>query len=84
MTLESLKALVEEASFLNIGDPCQDGCDWKMEGGRRCPKGFTEFCSQAVYRCRRCGQYDYGDDPKGPGYQDCENYCEYANGQIED
>ena len=33
---------------------------WAQEGGRACPNGSQDH-SQAVLRCSRCGEYDYGD-----------------------
>lgn len=33
-----------------------------------------ERCSQSVYRCRRCGKWDYGY-PGGPGDRDCRQFC---------
>jgi hypothetical protein len=29
---------------------------------------------QAVYRCARCGMWDFGE-PGGPGHADCVRYC---------
>jgi hypothetical protein len=55
------------------------GHDWVSEGGRSCPKGLSDDCSQAAYRCRRCGDYDYGDDG-GPGARDCEAHCREEQG----
>lgn len=48
--------------------------DWKFQGGRACPRGYLG-CSQAVYRCRRCGEWDYGE-LEGPGHDDCEETCQ--------
>ena len=31
-------------------------------------------CGQAVYRCSKCGIYDYGE-PGGPGFEQCQNNC---------
>lgn len=43
---------------------------WKPDGGRPCPKGCND-CTQTVFRCRRCGVYDYGDEG-GPAHDECE------------
>lgn len=32
------------------------------------------YCDQVVFRCAKCGEYDYGD-PGGLGYDQCQNYC---------
>jgi hypothetical protein len=64
---------------------CAEGRhDWHAEGGRPCPFVAQEVCpidlaicsrlgtpSQAVYRCRACGVYDYGTKLGGPGWVDC-------------
>lgn len=52
------------------GDKTVPVCVWEMDGGRPCPLGY-EDCSQPVYRCMRCGDYDYGE-PGGPAYEECE------------
>lgn len=44
------------------------GYKWDFVGGRPCPKG-GEKCSQSVYRCKRCGKWDYGY-PGGPEDRD--------------
>jgi len=50
------------------------GHKWVFTGGRPCPKGY-EDCLQPVYRCARCGEYDYGE-PGGPGWNEqCGRYC---------
>jgi len=53
------------------------GHDWILDGGRACPKSH-EGCSQTVYRCRRCGEYDYGYEG-GPAHKDCV-VCPWDNG----
>jgi hypothetical protein len=60
-----------------VDHPCSQGHDWQTDGGRACPHvGTDEDCgrSQAVYRCARCGEWDYGY-PGGPGHADCVTYC---------
>lgn len=48
------------------------GHKWVFDGGRPCPK--NQDCSQSVYRCARCGEYDYGY--KGdPSYIECFVEC---------
>ena len=71
--MDPLRFLIAEAAALGGGDLCASGHDWQSDGGRRCPRG-SEHASQAVYRCRRCGVYDYGE-PGGPGASDCEQPC---------
>ena len=54
---------------------CEDGDHyWHSEGGRCCPMG-AEGCSQAVYVCKICGAYDYGEGPDSPGKNDCQAAC---------
>lgn len=76
MSADDLLLLCREATQLltQITAPCNDGHDWESDGGRSCPTG-CEMCSQAVYRCRRCGVHDYGDDKDGPGMRDCKRIC---------
>ena len=68
-----LRFLIAQAVALAGGDTCAAGHDWESAGGRRCPHDAEE-CSQTVYRCARCGTYDYGD-PGGPGHEDCVDGC---------
>lgn len=76
MSADDLLALCREATQILTpkARPCDDGHDWESDGGRSCPTG-CEMCSQTVYRCRRCGVYDYGDDENGPGMLDCKSAC---------
>jgi len=67
-----LQHLIAEAVSLGGGNLCASGHDWKPEGGRPCQK--SDECSQTVYRCRRCGEYDYGY-AGGPAHADCQLYC---------
>lgn len=69
MIPKALQFAIAEAVNLAGGNLCVAGHDWETDGGRRCPHDADE-CSQAVYRCTRCGTYDYGD-PGGPGHDDC-------------
>ena len=69
MALTELRHLIAEAVALGGGNLCASGHKWQEEGGRECPNGEQD-CSQTVYRCARCGQYDYGE-PGGPGHADC-------------
>lgn len=64
----SLQHLIAKAAALGGGNLCAATHDWKPEGGRPCPRGGN--CSQTVYRCARCGEYDYGE-PCGPGHAEC-------------
>lgn len=74
MTFE-LQKLVKQAAMEVTRFGCDaHGHDWVAEGGRSCPMG-AEGCSQTVYVCRSCGQYDYGDGDGSPGKQDCQAVC---------
>lgn len=75
-----LAHLVAEAVALAGGNTCLGGHDWATDGGRRCPHG-SEECSQAVYVCRRCGDYDYGEKG-GPGWEDCRDGCSADAAEI--
>jgi len=72
-----LQRLIADAKDAAKGNPCEDGDhDWSTdgEGGRSCPTG-CEMCSQAVYRCRTCGTYDYGTGDDSPGLIECKSVC---------
>lgn len=69
-----LSQLIAEASALGGGNLCASGHDWESDGGRTCPKYESAGCSQTVYRCKRCGAYDYGDKG-GPAYRECFAEC---------
>lgn len=57
---------------------CEDGQHfWHSEGGRSCPMS-TEECSQAVYVCKICGVYDYGEGVDSPGQRYCQEVCREA------
>ena len=64
-----LRALIAEAALLGGDNLCAAGHAWESDGGRACALGDGN-CSQAVYRCTRCGEWDYGE-PGGPGAEDC-------------
>lgn len=73
----ALDSLIREASTELGSEACRSGRhDWASEGGRHCPHDLTDTCSQAVYRCRTCGDYDYGE-PGGPGATDCATLCRH-------
>ncbi len=75
--LLSLAELITEATMLaGYGHPCHAGHAWETAGGRSCPRG-GENSSQAVYRCVRCGEWDYGE-PGGPGHADCARPCHWT------
>jgi len=69
-----VKALIAEAAALGGGNLCAAEHDWVSEGGRTCPKYESAGCSQTVYRCARCGDYDYGDKG-GPAHHECFSEC---------
>ena len=69
-----LTQLIAEARSLANDHPCTaSGHAWEMDGGRSCPKELCG-CSQPVFRCERCGEYDYGDKG-GPGARFCATEC---------
>jgi len=44
---------------------------WKLEGGKQCPHEMKgDVCSMSVYRCERCGEYDYGYEG-GLAHEEC-------------
>ena len=49
------------------------GHDWQEMGGRACLAGATD-CSQTVYVCDRCEEWDYGNEG-GPAIAECRE-CE--------
>lgn len=53
--------------------------DWQVHGGRPCPRGDAT-CSQIVYRCARCGDWDYGE-VGGPTHAEC-GKCDKKEVQI--
>lgn len=67
--MSELRALIAEAAALGGTNLCAAGHEWRTDGGRACPHDCGD--SQPVYRCARCGEYDYGD-PGGPAYRECE------------
>lgn len=75
--LQSLQHLVAEAAALGGGHLCASGHDWHTEGGRSCPHD-EDCCGQSVYRCSRCGEYDYGDIG-GPAAHDCATTCQLGH-----
>lgn len=73
MTFE-LQRLIQQATQEVTRFGCDaDGHDWASEGGRCCPMG-ADGCSQTVYVCRSCGEYDYGNKG-GPAETDCKAAC---------
>jgi hypothetical protein len=79
--IPALTHLITQARSLANDDPCiTTGHVWETEGGRTCPKGWSyagdgECCSQTVYVCRACGEYDYGDRG-GLAYAECFEVCQ--------
>ena len=69
----NLDELIAEARGLANDHPCVREHLWGSVGGRSCPRGSKNY-SQTVYRCQRCGEYDYGYRG-GPGAADCEQPC---------
>lgn len=75
----ALEALIRGASTEIGSAACRQGKhQWASEGGRACPKDLTTECSQAVYQCATCGEWDYGA-AGGPGATDCANFCKHKD-----
>ena len=53
-----LTHLIAEAEILAGGAPCALGHTWVSTGGRMCSV-HGDGCSEAVFRCLRCGEWDY-------------------------
>ena len=70
----NLVALIKEATTFGSAACLAGSHQWTTEGGRGCPKSADEQCSQAVYKCSACGEYDYGDKG-GPAWRDCFVVC---------
>ena len=77
--MSELQHLIAEAVSLGGGNLCASGHDWESYGGRQCPRNQHASASQTVYRCRRCGDYDYGE-PGGIGHRECitEGPCDWS------
>jgi len=68
----NIEELAKEAERLtNPAWSCAEGHDWRVAGGRPCPRSMDVWCSQPAFECRRCGEYDYGEKG-GPGAEECE------------
>jgi hypothetical protein len=80
-----LVSLIQEATDFLEFDCSKGRHAWVTDGARACPREskdnrdedtqLTDLslkleCSQSVYKCRICGEEDYGE-PGGPGYRDC-------------
>lgn len=74
--MRPLEHLIAEAAALAGGDLCASGHEWVPDGGRTCPRYATTVCSQTVYVCARCGEYDYGYKG-GPAYRECFVECQH-------
>lgn len=68
--MKPIQHLIAEATALGGGNLCVLGHRWEAQGGRYCPLGQDANCSQTVYVCSICGEYDYGE-VGGPGEADC-------------
>lgn len=74
--------LEELVRIARLDSPCEkfSDHDWKPDGAARACRHREDDdvpgCSgsQTVYRCARCGDWDYGDEP-GPGFDDCVQHC---------
>ncbi|CAN7474154.1 hypothetical protein LJR175_003184 [Variovorax sp. LjRoot175] len=78
MSTGVLDALISDARAIAGNDDgrMHKGWLWKFAGGRACPIGW-EDCSQAVFRCARSDDWDYGE-PGGPGEADCRENCRHG------
>jgi len=72
--MQILTHLITEARALAGDNPCYIEHDWRQEWQRPCPTGNQE-CGQPVYRCARCGVYDYGDSADSEGATECRSVC---------
>jgi hypothetical protein len=71
--------VVQRIEFEIMAPACEIlGHDWKEKGGRACPANMTD-CSQSVYVCDRCGEWDYGNEG-GPAHAEC-GQCEVMKEQ---
>lgn len=78
MSLPALQHLIAEARGLANDHPCAREHAWEAEGARPCPQCDG---SQTVYRCARCGEYDYGERG-GPAWSECATrYCDGKEGK---
>lgn len=77
MSLTELEILINEAKRLGGLAVCAEGHAWESFGGRECPR-FEDAvnCSQTVYQCGRCGEFDYGE-PGGPAHRECYEECRH-------
>ena len=70
-----LDKLITEARAIAGDHPClTSGHTWETQGGRAC--SICENGSQVVFRCMRCGDYDYGG-LGSMGYESCRVDCLY-------
>lgn len=67
----SLLRLAAEAQALANSHPCAAlGHRWVSIGGRPCPRNPGAYCSQTVFQCALCEDFDYGE-PGGPAHREC-------------
>jgi hypothetical protein len=78
VSTSTLDALISDARAIAGNDDgrMHKGRLWKFAGGRSCPIGWDD-CSQAVFRCAKTDDWDYGE-PGGPGAADCRENCEHG------
>jgi len=78
MSIATLDALITDALAIagNDDQRVHNGRLWKFAGGRACPIGW-EDCSQAVFRCAKSDDWDYGE-PGGVGDADCHANCKHG------
>lgn len=70
-----LMELVFEAVRLGGGNLCASGHEWKEVGGKVCRHShLMGDCSESVFKCERCGEYDYGT-VEPPDREECEQFC---------
>lgn len=75
MSIAALDELITDALAIagNDDQRVHNGRLWVFAGGRSCPIGWDD-CSQAVFRCAKTDEWDYGE-PGGPGAADCQANC---------
>ncbi|CAN7322099.1 hypothetical protein LJR084_001858 [Variovorax sp. LjRoot84] len=78
MSTNLLDALISDALAIAGNDDSRmhNGRLWKFAGGRRCPLDWDD-CSQAVFRCAKSDDWDYGE-PGGPGHAECVATCPHG------
>lgn len=78
----NLMKLVSDAVKLGGGELCcVAGHQWVPVGGRECFNSSHVDCSQPVFQCKICNEYDYGEND-GPGNKFCIKECEHRKNNL--